>query len=468
MATKTRSSRMQYEPVNDDYVGDAARDSRDLIEPEGPAGRASSGSPVPRRGGVLGEMAPSGRGEFEISDEVLDALLGGAKTAQEIAGPGGLLAHLTGRLLGRALQAELTEHLGYEPGRAPRGGAGNARNGRPGKAVLTDHGPVRVAAPRDRNGTFEPQIIGKRQTRWVGFDEQVIALYGRGLSTRDIQAHLVEIYGTDVSPDLISRVTDAVLADAKAWQNRPLEAVYPILYLDALVVKIRDGKTVRNHACYVAIGVNLDGERDVLGLWFQQTEGAKFWMGVLSDLNQRGVADVLVCCVDGLSGFTEAIEAVFPHTMVQTCLVHQVRSSLRFVPYSDRRAVAADLKKIYTAIDQDAAGDELQAFAEKWDHRFPTISRSWLEHWEQITPFLAFPTDVRRIIYTTNTIEALNRQIRKIIKTKGHFPTEDAARKLIYLAITNAAPKWKNAYHWTSALAAFKIHFGDRIPDSAI
>jgi len=411
----------------------------------------------------------AGRGdELEISDEVLDELLGGAKTAQEIAGPGGLLQHLTGRLLGRALQAELTEHLGYETGQAPRGGSGNARNGRPSKAVLTDHGPVRVANPRDRNGSFEPQIIGKRQTRWVGFDEQVIALYGRGLSTRDIQAHLGEIYGTSVSPDLISRVTDAVLADAKAWQNRPLEAVYPILYLDALVVKIRDGKTVRNHACYVAIGVNLDGERDVLGLWFQQTEGAKFWMGVLSELNQRGVADVLVCCVDGLSGFTEAIEAVFPHTMVQTCLVHQVRSSLRFVSYRDRREVAADLKKIYTAVDQDAAGDELQAFAEKWDHRFPTISRSWLEHWEQITPFLAFPTDVRRIIYTTNTIEALNRQIRKVIKTKGHFPTEDAARKLIYLAITNAAPKWKNAYHWTSALAAFKIHFGARVPDSAI
>jgi putative transposase len=414
---------------------------------------------------MLGEMSSE---RVEISDEVLDALLGGAQTAQEIAGPGGLLQHLTGRLLGRALQAELTAHLGYETGHAPRGGAGNARNGRPPKTVLTGHGPVRVAAPRDRNGTFEPQILGKRQTRWVGFDEQVIALYGRGLSTRDIQGHLVEIYGTEVSPDLISRVTDAVLGDAKAWQNRPLEAVYPILYLDALVVKIRDGKTVRNHACYVAIGVNLDGERDVLGLWFQQTEGAKFWMGVLGDLNQRGVQDVLVCCVDGLTGFTDAIEAVFPHAMVQTCLVHQVRSSLRFVPYRDRRAVAGDLKKIYTAVDQDAAGDELQAFAEKWDHRFPTISRSWLEHWEQITPFLAFPPDVRRIIYTTNAIEALNRQIRKVIKTKGHFPTEDAARKLIYLAITKAAPKWKNAYHWTSALAAFKIHFGDRVPDSAI
>jgi len=417
---------------------------------------------------VLGELPAAGDEQLEVSDEVLDALLGGARTAQEIAGPGGLLAQLTGRLLGRALQAELTEHLGYEPGQAPLGGAGNARNGRPSKTVLTDHGAVRVANPRDRKGTFEPQIIGKRQTRWVGFDEQVIALYGRGLSTRDIQAHLGEIYGTEVSPDLISRVTDAVLADAKAWQQRPLEAVYPILYLDALVVKIRDGRTVRNHACYVAIGVNLDGERDVLGLWFQQTEGAKFWMGVLSELNQRGVADVLVCCVDGLTGFTDAIEAVFPHAMVQTCVVHQVRASLRFVPYKDRRAVAQDLKKIYTAVDQDAAGDELQAFAEKWDHRYPTISRSWLEHWEQITPFLAFPSDVRRIIYTTNAIEALNRQIRKVIKTKGHFPTEDAARKLIYLAITNAAPRWRNAYHWTSALVAFKIHFGARVPDSAI
>jgi putative transposase len=332
--------------------------------------------------------------------------------------------------------------------------------------VLTGQGPVRIRAPRDRKGTFEPKIVGKRQTRWVGFDEKVIALYARGLTVREIQGHLAEIYGTDVSPDLISKITDAVLEDVKAWQTRPLEAIYAIVYLDALVVKIRDGQAVRNHACYLAIGVNLDGERDVLGIWFQRTEGAKFWLQVLTDLKQRGVADVLVCCVDGLTGFPQAIEAVFPQTWVQTCLVHQVRHSLRFVPYRDKREVAADLRKIYTAVDADAAADELARFADKWDQRYPTISRSWLEHWEQIIPFLAFPPDVRRAIYTTNTIEALNRQIRKIIKTRGQFPTEDAARKLIYLAITRAQSKWRRAYNWNAALAAFKIHFGDRIPDA--
>jgi putative transposase len=404
----------------------------------------------------------------ELSDELIDELLAGARTAEEIAGPDGLLGQLTRRLLERALAAELTEHLGYEPHAEPPGGAGNTRNGRPPKTVLTGQGPVRVRSPRDRNGTFEPQIVGKRQTRWVGFDEKVIALYARGLTVREIQGHLAEIYGTDVSPDLVSKITDAVLEDVKAWQTRPLEALYPIVYLDALVVKIRDGQAVRNHACYLAIGVNCDGDRDVLGIWFQKTEGAKFWLQVLTDLKTRGVSDVLVCCVDGLTGFPEAIEAVFPQTWVQTCLVHQVRQSLRFVPYRDKRAVAADLKRIYTAADQDAAADELERFAAKWDHRYPTISRSWLEHWEQITPFLAFPPDVRRVVYTTNTIEALNRQIRKIIKTRGHFPTEDAARKLIWLAITRAQTKWRRAYNWNGALAAFKIHFGDRIPDSAI
>lgn len=334
--------------------------------------------------------------------------------------------------------------------------------------MLTDHGALRIRAPRDRNGSFEPQIVAKRQTRWVGFDEKVIALYARGLTVRDIQGHLAEIYGTDVSADMISRITDAVLADVKAWQSRPLDGVYAVVYLDALVVKVRDGAAVRNHACYLAIGVNLDGERDVLGMWFQRTEGAKFWLQVLTELRQRGVQDVLVCCVDGLTGFPDAIEAVFPQAWVQTCIVHLVRSSLRFVPYKDRRAVAADLKRIYTAADQDAAADELAAFSEKWDERFPTISRAWLEHWEHITPFLAFPPDLRRIVYTTNTIEALNRQVRKIIKTRGHFPSEDAARKLIYLAIDRAQTKWRHAYNWNAALAALKIHFGDRIPDNAI
>ena len=286
---------------------------------------------------------------LEVSDELLDALLSGARTAEEIAGPDGLLGHLTRRLLNRALEAELTEHLGYEAGQAPPGGVGNARNGRPGKTILTDQGPLRIRSPRDRKGTFEPQIVKKRQTRWVGFDDRVISLYARGLTVREIQGHLAEIYGTEVSPDLISKITDTVLADAKAWQNRPLERVYPIVYLDALIVKIRDGHTVRNQACYVALGVNLDGERDVLGLWFQQTEGAKFWLHVLTDLKTRGVADILFCCVDGLTGFPEAIEATFPHATVQTCLVHQVRSvdAVRVLqgPQTARRRPAQDLHR---------------------------------------------------------------------------------------------------------------------------
>jgi putative transposase len=288
------------------------------------------------------------------------------------------------------------------------------------------------------------------------------------VSVRDIRAQLEEIYGTEVSPDLISRVTDAVIEDARAWQTRPLESVYPVLYLDALQVRVRDGANVRKLACYVAIGVRLDGRRETLGIWFQRTEGAKFWMSVLTDLKQRGVDDVLVCCVDGLAGFPEAIEAVYPHAWTQTCLVHLVRQSLRFVPYKDRKKVAADLRAIYTAADAETAELELEAFADTWDARYPMISQSWRAAWDHVVPFLAFPADVRRILYTTNTIEALNRQIRKVIKTKGHFPTEDAARKLIYLAIRNAERNWRRAYNWSSALIAFKIHFGDRIPDSAI
>jgi putative transposase len=458
---RTRSTTQQ-----EDHTRHAAGAQRS--EPEGRVElcasgvRAPAGLPLP---GLPGGGLVDRPG---LADEFIDELLAGAKTAQEIAGPDGLLGYLTRRLLERALEAEITEHLGYEHGQAPPGGAGNARNGRPPKTVLTDHGPVRVRSPRDRNGSFEPQIVGKRQTRWVGFDEKVIALYSSGLSVREIAGHLAEFYGAEVSPDMISRITDAVLTDVKAWQTRPLDGVYAVVYLDALIVKVRDGAAVRNHACYLAIGVNLDGERDVLGMWFQKTEGAKFWLQVLTDLKTRGVQDVLVCCVDGLTGFPDAIEAVFPQAWVQTCIVHLVRSSLRFVPYKDRKRVAADLRKIYTAADQDGAADELAAFAERWDERFPTISRAWLEHSEHVTPFLAFPPDLRRIVYTTNTIEALNRQIRKVIKTRGHFPTEDAARKLIWLAIQRVHPKWRHAYNWNAALAALKIHFAARVPDHAI
>jgi putative transposase len=419
-----------------------------------------------RRGLAAGELA--GEVRDRLSDELIDELLAGARSEEEIVGPGGLLADLTRRLVERAMAAELTEHMGYERHAEPPGGTGNTRNGTTPKTLQTEHGPVQIRQPRDRDGSFEPPIVRKGQRRFEGFDDKIVAMYARGMTTRDIEAHLREIYGASVGRDTISRVTAAVLEDAKAWQTRPLEAIYPIIYLDALVVKIRDGQAVRNHACYLAIGVNTDGERDVLGMWFQRTEGAKFWLAVLTELRQRGVEDVLVCCVDGLTGFPEAIEAVYPEAWVQTCIVHQIRSSLRFVPDRDRRAVAADLKRIYTATDRDHAEAELERFAEKWDQRYPMISASWIEHWERIVPFLAFPPDVRRVVYTTNTIEALNRQIRKIIKTRGHFPDEDAARKLLFLAITNAQQTWRRTYNWSTALAAFAIHFGDRLPESAI
>ena len=400
----------------------------------------------------------------ELPDELIDELLAGAKTPEEITGPDGLLTRLTKRLVERALDAELTEHLGYERGQAPPGGVGNARNGLTAKTVHTEHGSVRIEQPRDRQSSFEPQIVPKHQRRFRGFDERIIAMYARGMSIRDIQAHLAELYHVEVGHDLISKVTDAVLDDVREWQARPLEDVYPILFLDALIVKVRDGGAVRNRACYVAIGVNLDGERDVLGLWFQATEGAKFWLQVLTELKQRGVCDVLIACVDGLKGFPEAIEAVFPQAWVQTCIVHLLRQSLRFVPDKQRRKVAQDLRPIYTAASVDDAAEALEAFDREWGEHYPMITTTWRSTWEHVIPFLAFPPEVRRVVYTTNTIEALHRQIRKTIKTRGHFPTEEAARKLIYLSIINAQKTWKNTYNWSAALLSFKIHFGDRLP----
>ena len=402
-----------------------------------------------------------------ISDEVIDQLLAGASTEQEIAGPGGLLAELTKRLVERAMEVELTEHVGYEPHAEPPGGAQNTRNGTSPKRLVTEHGQVEIDAPRDRDGSFAPKIVRKRQRRFVGFDDKILALYSRGLSTRDISAHLEEIYGVEVGRDLISKVTDGVTDDVRAWAKRPLEDIYPIVFLDCMVIKVREGGSVQRRALYLALGVTLDGDRDVLGMWFQETEGAKFWMQVLNDLKQRGVADILICCVDGLTGFPDAIEAIFPQTTVQTCIVHLIRSSLKYVPRREREQVARDLKPIYTAVDADAAHAELEAFDEKWGQRFPVITQAWLNAWEYVTPFLAFPAEVRRVIYTTNAIEALNRQLRKAIKTKGSFPSEDAARKLVYLAVTNAVPAWTRTRNWTAALLAFKIHFGDRVPDTA-
>jgi putative transposase len=400
-----------------------------------------------------------------LSDELIDELLAGARTEEEIVGPGGLLADLTRRLVERALSAELTEHVGYEPHHEPPGGAGNTRNGTTPKTLVTEHGPVRIKTPRDRDSSFDPKIVGKGQRRFHGFDDKILALYSRGLSVRDIEAHLAEIYGVKVGRDLISRVTDAVMEDVRAWQQRPLEDVYPVLFLDCLVLKIREGGTVQRRACYLALGVTVEGDRDVLGMWFQEAEGAKFWMQVLTDLRQRGVQDILICCVDGLQGFPEAIEAIFPKTVVQTCVVHLIRHSLKYVPRREREQVARDLKPIYTAVDADTAQQALGHFDEKWGKRFPVITQAWLKAWEHVIPFLAFPPEVRRVIYTTNAIEALNRQLRKALKTKGHFPNEEAARKLIYLALTNAVPQWTRTRNWTTALLAFKIHFGDRLPD---
>lgn len=398
------------------------------------------------------------------ADALADALKG--LTPDEITGTGGLLTQLAGRVIEAALGAEMTEHLGYPPGQAPPGGGGNVRNGATTKTLQTELGPVEVSTPRDRKGTFEPQLVGKRQTRLAGLDEKILDLYAGGMSVRDIEAHLRTLYGTTaIGRDTISRVTDAVLADVEAWRHRPLEAVYPIIYMDALVVKVREDRSVQNRSCYLAIGVSVEGEREVLGIWWQETEGAKFWLAVLNDLNQRGVQDVLIACVDGLSGFPEAIEAVFPKAWVQTCIVHQIRNSMRYVAYQDRKKVAADLRPVYTAPNAEAAEHALTAFDETWGEKYPMIAESWQNRWQYITPFLSLPADLRKAVYTTNSIENLNRQIRKCIKTRGHFPDEQAATKLIYLAIIRAEGKWQKAFNWTSALRGLKIHFGDRLPN---
>jgi putative transposase len=384
---------------------------------------------------------------------------------EQLTGPGGLVSQLAGRVIETALGAELSEHLGYPPGQAPPGRSENHRNGSTKKTVQTDLGPVEIKTPRDRDASFEPRLVGKRQTRLAGLDDKILGLYAGGMSVRDIEAHLTDLYGVEIKRDTISRVTDGVLEDVEAWRTRPLEAVYPIVYFDCLMVKVREDRSVRSRACYLAIGVTVEGEREVLGIWWQETEGAKFWLAVLNDLHERGVADVLVACVDGLTGFPEAIEAVFPRAWVQTCIVHQIRGSMRYVAYKDRKAVARDLKPIYRAVNDAAAWQALEPFDETWGERYPMIAESWRARWEYIVPFLALPADLRRAVYTTNSIENLNRQIRKSIKIRGHFPDEQAATKLIYLAILRAEGAWKKPYNWTGALRGLKIHFADRLPD---
>jgi transposase-like protein len=381
---------------------------------------------------------------------------------EQITGPGGLLTQLAGRVIETALGAELGEHLGHPPGGRPQGS--NVRNGAGSKTVQTDLGAVTIKTPRDRDGSFDPKLVGKRQTRLAGLDDKILGLYAGGMTVRDISAHLAELYDVDIGRDTISRVTDAVLEDIAAWRTRPLERVYPIVYLDAMVVKVREDRSVCNRACYLALGVTCDGDREVLGIWWQETEGAKFWLAVLNDLKRRGVEDVLIACIDGLKGFPDAIEATFPQTWVQTCIVHLIRSSLRYVNYRDRKKVASALRPIYTAANADDALIELERFEAEWGTRYPPTAQAWRRDWQHVTPFLSLPDELRRAVYTTNTIEGLHRQVRKAIKTRGHFPDEQAATKLIYLAIMRADAKWQRNRTWTAPRAALKIHFGDRFP----
>jgi putative transposase len=400
-----------------------------------------------------------------FSDELLDQLLAGYSKPEDLTGKDGILKQLTARLVERAMQGEMTEHLGYEPHEFKGRGVPNSRNGTSAKTLKTDQGPMEVEVPRDRNGSFEPQLIKKRQTRFAGFDEKILSMYARGMTVRDIQGHLEDLYGVDVSPDLISRVTSAVVEDVVAWQNRPLDPVYPIVYLDALVVKVRDQGVVRNKSVYIALGVTLAGSKEVLGLWIEQNEGAKFWLKVANELKTRGMRDILIACCDGLKGFPEAIETVFPQAMVQTCIVHMIRNSLRFVSYKDRKAVVKDLRPIYTAVSREEAATALDTFEAKWARRYPMIASSWRANWERVVPFLDFPPEVRKIIYTTNAIESLNSSLRKLLHYRGHFPTDEAVFKLLYLALSNLEKKWARSLRdWNSVLGQFSIYFKDRIP----
>jgi len=403
--------------------------------------------------------------EKELLDGLLDKLLKDYKKPEDILGEQGLLKRFSKAVLERALGAELTEHVGYEKHDPAGYGSGNSRNGTTEKTLKGKNGEITIEVPRDRNGTFEPQIVKKHQTRFDGFDEKILSMYARGMTTRDIQGHLEEIYGVEVSPTLISNVTDAVAEEVQSWQGRPLEAVYPILYLDALHVKIREAGHVQNRAIYVALGVKLDGEKEVLGLWAGQAEGAKFWLQVATELKNRGVQDIFIACVDGLKGLPQAIETVFPKAQVQLCIVHLVRNCLNYVSWKERKAVAADLKPIYRAATSEDAWLQLEVFAEKWDGRYPSISQIWRRNWDQVTPFFAYPAEIRKVIYTTNAVESLNMSLRKVIKTRGSFPNEDAALKLLYLALERVEKKWtRPVLDWKAALNRFAILYEDRIP----
>jgi len=401
-----------------------------------------------------------------IRKEILDELIRDYKNPEDLIGEQGLLKQLTKALLERAMESELTHELGYEKNdKSSLKESSNRRNGTSSKTVRSKHGEIELDIPRDRESEFEPVLIGKHQRRFDGFDDMILSLYAKGVSTRDIRAHIEEMYGVEVSPSLISAVTDNVQDLVREWQTRPLEAVYPIVYLDALRVKIRHEGVVQNRCIYLAIGVNLEGRKEALGLWAAASEGAKFWLSVLTELRNRGVRDVFVACVDGLRGFTEAIEAVFPDAITQLCIVHQIRNSLTYVSYKEKRAVAAALRPIYTAVTEEEALAALEEFSGKWDPRYPVISRSWRANWPRISPMFQFSDDIRRAIYTTNVIESLNYSLRKITKTRASFPTEEAAIKLLWLGLQSAAKKWTMPIrNWSLTMNQFAIIFGDRLP----
>lgn len=399
------------------------------------------------------------------TDELLDELLKDCNSPKEVLGEHGLLKQLSKRLVERALEAELSEHLGYAPHARAGWGSGNSRNGKSKKRVQSEAGAFEIEVPRDRNGNFEPQLVKKHQRRLEGFDEKVLALYARGLSTREIKAQLEELYGVEVSPTLISHVTDAVLEEVRVWQSRPLSPVYPILYFDALFVKSRQEGMVKTKAVYLALGVNLEGEKELLGMWMSENEGAKFWLSVFNELKNRGVEDCFIACVDGLKGLPEAIEAVFPQAQVQLCIVHKVRGSLKYVPWRQRRAVAADLRAIYGAATLAEAEQALERFSARWDEKYPAISPSWRADWSRLTVFFDYPPQIRRAIYTTNAIESLNYSLRKVLKNRGAFPTDEAIFKVLYLALNNITKKWTQPIRdWKAALNQFVILFAERMP----
>lgn len=396
------------------------------------------------------------RQKSNLPIEAIDAIIKSGKDPLE------LMNEMKKAIMERALSAEMDYHLGNSKNDDTIDG--NYRNGYGSKTVNTDTGPIEIETPRDRDSSFDPQLIAKRQRNLKGFDDKIISMYGRGMTMMEIQSHLEEIYGCEVSHELISNVTDGVIEEVKEWQNRPLDDIYPILYLDAMVIKIRENGHVFNKSLYIALGVNMDGEKEILGIWLNKTEGSKFWLSVITELKNRGVKDIFIACIDGLTGFSDAINTIFPKAEVQRCIVHMVRNSLKYVPHKDKKLVAHDLKQIYNSDTEELAKKYLKSFKEKWDNKYPTISDSWQNNWAEITPFLQYPKDIRKVIYTTNAIEATNRQIRKIIKSKGVFPNDTSVYKITYLALKNASKKWTMPIRdWKSALNQFAILFGDRI-----